>query len=202
VPGRYNPVTMKDVVGILALQGDFAKHADAVARAGAEHVLVRRPRDLERASRLIIPGGESTTFALLLEQENLRGMIVERAKAGMPVFGTCAGSILVAREVDGNHSSVRVKPLGLIDARVSRNAYGRQVDSFEDSVDVTLGGKSLRVPAVFIRAPKFTEMGAGVEVIGTRAGEPVMLRQGKVVISAFHPELTDDLTIHRFFLSL
>jgi 5'-phosphate synthase pdxT subunit len=193
---------MKDVVGILALQGDFARHAEAVARAGAEHILVRRPRDLERAARLIIPGGESTTFALLLGEENLRGMIVERAKGGMPVLGTCAGAILVGREVEGDHSSVQVRPLGLIDARVSRNAYGRQVDSFEDAVDVTLDGRSLRVPAVFIRAPKFTDVGAAVDVIGARAGEPVMLRQGKIVAAAFHPELTDDLTIHRYFISL
>jgi 5'-phosphate synthase pdxT subunit len=185
-------------VGVLALQGDFREHLQAVERLGARGVEVRRPRDLEGVERLIIPGGESTAISLLLRESGLDEELRRLGRAGLPLFGTCAGLILLAREVLGED---RVAPLGLIDITVRRNAYGRQIESFEEDLDVKgLGPTPLR--AVFIRAPKIVAFGPRVEVLAYQDGLPVLAREGKVLVSSFHPELTEDLRLHRYFLGL
>jgi pyridoxal 5'-phosphate synthase pdxT subunit len=186
-------------VGVLGLQGGFAEHLAALRRCGAEAVDVRSAGQLSGCDALVIPGGESTTMLKLLDRFDLRGPLVERIEAGLPVFGTCAGAIVLsARASDGE------APLGVLDLAVRRNAYGRQVESFETDVDVRGLGP---VRAVFIRAPVFEETGPGVEVLATLTpngdgGEarPVLVRAGGLLASAFHPELTDDLRLHRFFL--
>ena len=187
-------------VGVLGLQGGFAEHIAALRRCGAETVDVRTAGQLEGCDALVIPGGESTTMLKLLDRFDLRGPLVERIEAGLPVFGTCAGAIVLsARSSDGE------APLGVLDLAVRRNAYGRQIESFETEVDVRGLGP---VPAVFIRAPVFEETGTGVEVLATLAPNgaggperPVLVRAGPLLASAFHPELTDDLRLHRFFLT-
>jgi len=154
---------------------------------------VRTAKDLEGVDALIIPGGESTTIAHLMKESGLELAIRERS--GMPIYGTCAGLILLAREVLEGYP----QGLGLLDITVDRNAYGRQVDSFEATVDIKgLGG----FHAVFIRAPKIVRLGAGVEVLAEHDGAPVFVRQGRVLATSFHPELTDDLRIHEYFLKL
>ncbi len=185
-------------VGVLALQGDFAEHVKALDAAGAQAVEVRLPVDLEEMDALVIPGGESTTIARLMDVFGLTPIIRTRVKEGMPVLGTCAGMIVLSKQL----ADVRPTPLGLIDIRVRRNAYGRQVDSFETDLDVSeLGPEPFR--AVFIRAPGIDEMGPGVTPLANMAdGSVVAARQGNVVVAAFHPELTDDIRIHSYFLSL
>ena len=186
-------------VGVLGLQGGFAEHIAALRRCGAEAVDVRNAGQLAGCDALVIPGGESTTMLKLLDRFDLRGPLVERIEAGLPVFGTCAGAIVLsARASDGE------TPLGVLDLAVRRNAYGRQVESFETEVDVRGLGP---VRAVFIRAPVFEETGPGVEVLaalspnGDGEARPVLVRAGCLLASAFHPELTDDLRLHRFFLT-
>ncbi len=183
-------------VGVLALQGDFREHLRAVERLGAEGVEVRKPQDLEGLDRLIIPGGESTTISLLLRESGLGEEVRRLGRAGLPLFGTCAGLILLAREVLGED---RVEPLGLIDLIVRRNAYGRQIESFEEELEVAGLGA---VRAVFIRAPKIVAVGPKVEVLAYQDGLPVLAREGTVLVSSFHPELTGDLRLHRYFLGL
>ena len=176
--------------GVLALQGDFREHAAMFAACGATPILVRTTEDLATVDCLAIPGGESTTIAKLARAYGLIEPIKDRAFRGMPVFGTCAGMIVMANRVrDGEPL------LSLLDVAVRRNAYGRQVDSFVGTVEApALGGE---MPAVFIRAPKIRRVGGGVEVLATRGGEPVLVRQGHVVAATFHPELTDDDRVHR-----
>jgi len=187
-------------VGILALQGDFREHLQVVERLGAEGVEVREPQDLKGVDRLIIPGGESTTISLLLRESGLSEEIRRLGRAGLPLFGTCAGLILLAREVfDGDKGEERVDPLGLIDIAVRRNAYGRQIESFEEELEVSGLGK---VQAVFIRAPKIISAGPNVQLLAYQEGTPVLAREGKVLVSSFHPELTEDLRLHRYFLEL
>ncbi|MGQ9477047.1 MAG: pyridoxal 5'-phosphate synthase glutaminase subunit PdxT [Candidatus Bipolaricaulia bacterium] len=185
-------------VGVLALQGDFREHLRAVERLGAEGVEVRKPQDLEGLDRLILPGGESTTISLLLRESGLREEIRRLGRAGLPLFGTCAGLILLAREVLGED---RVEPLGLIDLSVRRNAYGRQIESFEEDLEVAGLGFG-RVRAVFIRAPKIERLGPNVRALAYHDGVPVLAQEGKVLVSSFHPELTEDLLLHRYFLGL
>ncbi len=183
-------------IGVLALQGDFEAHAKALESLGAKTVEVRRCRDLRGLSGLVLPGGESTTLLNLMRDEpwfeSLRGFGAE----GGAFLATCAGAILLAREV--------VHPaqpsLGLLDARIERNGFGRQVDSFEARLEVpTLGGA---VNAVFIRAPRFRWLGPGVDVLAELEGEPVMVLQDKILAMTFHPELTGDGRLHRFFLEM
>jgi pyridoxal 5'-phosphate synthase pdxT subunit len=185
-------------VGVLGLQGGFAEHIAALRRCGVEAVDVRDAVGLAGSDALVIPGGESTTMLKLLDRFELRAPLVERIEGGMPVFGTCAGAIVLsARSSDGE------PPLGVLDLGVRRNAYGRQRESFETEVDVRGLGP---VRGVFIRAPVFEDTGPGVEVLATLAanGEaqerPVLVRAGRLLASAFHPELTDDLRLHRYFL--
>jgi len=182
-------------VGVLALQGDFREHLAALRACEVEGVPVRRAEDLERVDALILPGGESTTMDRLME-EALRELIRQRVQAGMPVLGTCAGMILMAREIlDGRPDQ---KPLALMDIVVRRNAYGRQVESFESEVDAAaLGGPG---PAVFIRAPQVTDQGPAVETLAWHSGRAVALRQGNRLALAFHPELTSDRRWHQYFL--
>jgi 5'-phosphate synthase pdxT subunit len=184
-------------VGILALQGAVREHAAALAESGAAPVEVRTPDELASVDALVMPGGESTTISLLLESSGLFEPLAERLAAGMPVFGTCAGMILLATEVlDGRPDQ---RNFGAIDLSVRRNAFGRQIDSFE--VDLAVDGlDGDRFPAVFIRAPVVERAGEGVDVLATVDGRPVLCRQGPVLVSAFHPELSGDLRLHDLFL--
>ncbi len=179
--------------GVLALQGDFREHARAFADAGATPVEVRVPADLEGVDCLAIPGGESTTIAKLARAYDLIEPIRERAAAGMPILGTCAGMIVLAREVHGG------EPLfELMDIAVRRNAYGRQVDSFEADLDVR--GIAHPVRGVFIRAPWIERVGDGVEVLATFEDRPVVLQQGALLAASFHPELIGETGLHRYLL--
>ena len=184
-------------IGVLALQGDFALHARALARCGpdVDVVEVRKPEQLEDLDGLIIPGGESTTLLKLMEAWGFVPALEEFHAAGRPIFGTCAGLILVARDV----SSPRQFSLGLIDVGVERNAYGRQRESFEAAGAADLGGAPAPLQMVFIRAPRIRRVGEGVQTLARHAGEPVLARQGSVLVATFHPELTDDTTVHRYF---
>jgi 5'-phosphate synthase pdxT subunit len=190
-------VTTRRRVGVLALQGDFREHFAALRACEVEGVPIRLATDLEKVDALILPGGESTTMARLMEPA-LRDSIQRRAAAGMPVLGTCAGMILMARHIEDGR--VDQEPLELMDIGVRRNAYGRQIDSFEAEVESTaIGGVG---PAVFIRAPQLIEHGAGVEELARHMGQVVAARQGNRLALAFHPELTPDRRWHQYFLSL
>jgi len=186
-------------IGVLALQGDVREHVAALGTLGAETLEVRGPADLDRVDALVLPGGESTAVLLLLASSGLRQPVEERLAAGMPAFGTCAGMILLAREVlDGRPDQ---QPLGAIDLSVRRNGFGTQAHSFEADLDVA-GLDDGPVRAVFIRAPVVESSGPGVEVLSEIDGRPVLARQGHVLACAFHPELAGDLRIHELFLNL
>jgi 5'-phosphate synthase pdxT subunit len=186
-------------VGVLALQGDFAAHAAAVEKAGAHSVLVREPSQLEGLDGLIIPGGESTTMLKLLRTEGWLGKLEEFGRV-KPMFGTCAGAILMAREV----SRPEQESLGVMDIGVERNAYGRQIDSRVTEIEPepeflqrTMPGK---MPAVFIRAPIIRRLGEGARVLARYQGDPVLVEEGKHLVATFHPELTSDSRVHALFL--
>jgi 5'-phosphate synthase pdxT subunit len=179
--------------GVLALQGDFREHSAVLADLGAAPIEVRTPEDLERVDALVIPGGESTTISKLARSAGLVGPIVERARTGMPMLGTCAGMIVMASRVEGGEPL-----LGLVDIDVRRNAYGRQVDSFEADVDVS--GFDEPVRAVFIRAPVVERIGGEADVLAEHEGRPVVLEQGALVVASFHPELVGDGALHRYVL--
>ncbi|MCB0987723.1 MAG: pyridoxal 5'-phosphate synthase glutaminase subunit PdxT [Acidimicrobiales bacterium] len=185
-------------IGLLALQGAVAPHADAFGALGAATTEVRTPDQLNDVDALVIPGGESTTMSKLLVTSGLADPLAERLAGGMPAMGTCAGMIVLADEVLDGRADQR--SFGAIDVTVRRNAFGRQVDSFEADLDVA--GLATPFHAVFIRAPFVEGVGSGVEVLASTSGHPVLCRQGSVIVSAFHPELTDDLRIHQLFLSL
>jgi len=179
--------------GVLALQGDFREHARVFGDLGASPVEVRTPDDLARVDVLAIPGGESTTISKLARSAGLVEPIVERATAGMPILGTCAGMIVMAERVDG------LEPLlSLVDITVRRNAYGRQVDSFE--ANLTVKGVPHPVRGVFIRAPVVEEIGEGVRVLAEHEDRPVVLEQGNLVVASFHPELVGETGLHRYVL--
>ncbi len=183
-------------IGVLAIQGDVREHLRHTRRAGAEAVEIRLPRDLDGTDGLIIPGGESTTIGMLMEEYGLIQAIRDRAfSSSYPIYGTCAGLILMAKNVIGK-SPAR---LGLMDIDASRNAYGRQIASFEVPLEVpALGGAPF--PAVFIRAPKIHRMGDGVTALATYNGDVVMAEQGPYLVSSFHPEMSEDIRIHQYFL--
>jgi pyridoxal 5'-phosphate synthase pdxT subunit len=187
-------------VGVLALQGDVAEHQRTLNQLGAESLEVRNPEQLEAVDALVLPGGESTTMSLLLDSSGLAEPLEKRLADGMPAFGTCAGMILLAQEIlDGRADQHR---FGAIDISVRRNAFGRQVDSFETTLDVV--GMDDPMPAVFIRAPLVERTGPGVEVLATvsRGGveRPVVCREGRVLVAAYHPELSGDPRLHQLFL--
>jgi 5'-phosphate synthase pdxT subunit len=173
-------------VGVLAVQGNFREHAAMLRRLGAEVVEVRLPEELDGLDGLVIPGGESTAIGRLIR---LYGLEDALCRFDRPVFGTCAGMILLDRD-----------HLGLVDLEVDRNAYGRQVASFE--ADLELDGDQEPLRGVFIRAPRVREAGPAVEVLAVHAGEPVLLREGRFLVASFHPELTDDTRVHERFLEL
>jgi 5'-phosphate synthase pdxT subunit len=173
-------------IGILAVQGDFREHAAMLRRLGAEPVEVRKPEQLEELDGLVIPGGESTAIMRLVRIYGLEDALRQFSR---PVFGTCAGMILLDRD-----------HLGLVDLAVRRNAYGRQVASFE--ADLALEGEDEPLRGVFIRAPRVADAGPDVEVIAEHDGEPVLLRDGRFLVASFHPELTDDTRVHELFLDL
>ncbi len=179
--------------GVLALQGDFREHEAVLAELGAAPIEVRTPEDLSRVDALVIPGGESTTISKLARSAGLVEPIVDRARDGMPMLGTCAGMIVMAARVEGGEPL-----LGLIDIGVRRNAYGRQVDSFE--ADVRVRGVPGEVRAVFIRAPIVDDVGRGVEVLAEHEGHAVVLEQGNLVVASFHPELVGEGRLHRYVL--
>ena len=183
-------------IGILAIQGDYAAHARVLDRLGVEYVYVRRPDDLADLSGIILPGGESTTQLKVMNEEGLFGALKRFAANGGAFFGTCAGAILLAREVRGPAQA----SLGLLDISVLRNAYGRQLAS-----DVHVASTKLReepIEMVFIRAPVIESAGKGVEVLAEDAGHPVLVRQGRILASTFHPELTADTLVHERFLAI
>jgi pyridoxal 5'-phosphate synthase pdxT subunit len=179
--------------GVLALQGDFREHARAFADAGATAVEVRTPTQLAEVDVLAIPGGESTTIGKLARACGLVEPIRERAAAGMPILGTCAGMIVLAERVLGGEPL-----LSLVDITVRRNAYGRQVDSFEANLDVE--GIDHPVRGVFIRAPRVEDVGDEVRVLAEHEGHPVVLRQGRILVASFHPELIGETALHRYVL--
>jgi 5'-phosphate synthase pdxT subunit len=181
-------------VGVLALQGDFREHLATLATLGAEGIEVRTPEQLEAVDALIIPGGESTTIGKLAVRFGLMEPLRQRIEAGMPVYGTCAGMILLAREVtDGEQPLV-----GALDVVIERNAFGRQNDSFEE--ELAIDGLDAPFRAVFIRAPWVAKVGEGVEVLASVDDHPVVVRQGHILASAFHPELTGDHRLHQMML--
>ena len=182
-------------VGILALQGDVREHSAALGELGAHVVEVRTPDDLSGVDALVLPGGESTTISLLLQSSGLFDPVAERLADGMPAFGTCAGMILLASEVVDGRPDQRT--FGAVDISVRRNAFGRQVDSFEAELDVAGVGS---MPAVFIRAPFVERVAEGVEVLASVDGHPVVCRSGPVLVASFHPELSGDLRMHELFL--
>lgn len=187
-------------IGVLALQGDVREHRATLEGLGAHVVEVRSPRDLDVIAGLVIPGGESTAILHLLVTSGVRAPLQERLNDGMPVLGTCAGMIVMARHVRDGRSDQW--SFGSLDVTVRRNGYGRQVASFEADVALSSGGS---IPGVFIRAPRIEEWGSGVEVLGTcNRGDgdaPVWVRDGSVWACSFHPELTADQTVHRTFLA-
>lgn len=189
---------MPPSIGVLALQGDFALHRAALARVGATTVEVRKPSELEQVSGLVIPGGESTTLLKLMDAWDFVPALEKFHAEAKPIFGTCAGMILLAREVV-NPSQFS---LGFVDMTVERNAYGRQRESFETEVAGDLGRGRVALRAVFIRAPRIRRMGPTVVALAERGGECVMARQGTVLVAAFHPELTADTAVHAYFAGM
>ena len=183
-------------IGILALQGDFARHKETLKALGQETVLVRTEKELNPCAGLIIPGGESTTLTKLLKKHLLWDKILRFAEK-RPIFGTCAGLIILSKQTVNE----QVETLGLIDIITERNAYGRQVDSFIDELDIKLSGKDDKFEGVFIRAPKIVSIGDGVSPLAWHQQDIVMVEQNNILAAAFHPELTNDTKIHEYFLA-
>ena len=184
-------------IGVLGLQGAYAKHLAILQQLDVQAVDVRKPGDLEECHGLIIPGGESTTMTKLINEIEMHDALL-KFSVDRPVFGTCAGMILMAAKVDDG----RVKTLNLINIEVERNGYGRQIDSFIDELDVTTNGQAFSMRGVFIRAPRIKNMGDGVEVLASVNGEPVLVQEGHHMAAAFHPELTGEARIHNYFSTL
>ena len=188
---------MSALVGVLALQGDVQEHMAALGRAGARTLAVKTQSELDRVDGLVIPGGESTTVMKLLSRFGLEDAIVGRVRAGMPLWGTCIGMIVAA-----NHVAELEQPtLRLIDITVRRNAFGRQNESAEVLLSIPVLGEQ-PFPAIFIRAPWIERVGPGVEVLATHEGHGAMVRAGHVLATSFHPELTGDSRVHRYFLEM
>jgi 5'-phosphate synthase pdxT subunit len=185
-------------IGVLALQGDFERHRKALDRTGVPSMEVRKPGQLEEVAGLIMPGGESTTLLKLMDAWDFVPALEKFHAAGKPIFGTCAGLILLARDVE--------KPsqfsLGFIDITAERNAYGRQKESFETELTADLGKGRVPLKAVFIRAPRIRRLGPEVRALAEHRRECVMARQGSILVAAFHPELTDDPTVHEYFAGM
>ncbi len=184
-------------VGILSLQGAYALQGEILRSMDVSLQYVRYPKDLENCDSLIIPGGESTTMSKLLDESGLRQAVLDFAKQ-RSILGTCAGMILMAKDADDD----KVNPLRLIDMKVSRNAYGRQVDSFTTNLEMSLNGSTVSTKGVFIRAPRIISFGQDLEILAKVNDEPVLVKQGLHMASSFHPELSGNNNVHRYFLSL
>ncbi|HLD07901.1 MAG TPA: pyridoxal 5'-phosphate synthase glutaminase subunit PdxT [Candidatus Peribacterales bacterium] len=186
-------------IGVLAFQGDVREHHRALAKFGVRSIDVRSIEEFERVDGLIIPGGESTVMAKFLKETGLFSRIIERAKNDhFPIYGTCAGAILLATEILHDDS---VEPMKLIDITVERNAYGRQAESFSANISFAVEGETKSLPAIFIRAPRIVRVGSGVTTLGMIGGEPVVCREGNIFVSTFHPELLSNSSIiHRTFV--
>ena len=183
------------VVGVLGIQGGFSKHKDMIDSMGYKTAIVRTPDELKKINALIIPGGESTTFLNLFAKFEL-GEAIKEFSVNSPIMGTCAGMIVLAKKVD----SINYNPLGLIDIEVSRNAYGRQKESFVDKVNIELNNKSIEFEAVFIRAPKIVKYGSDCDVLAKYKDDNIMVQNNSVLVCSFHPELTENNVIHKYFL--
>lgn len=195
LPYRKAVTTDQLIIGVLALQGDYDAHRQTLNRLGVRSILVRKPEELDGIDGLVIPGGESSTFLKFLEREaflsKLRDFVAQK-----PAFGTCAGAILLAKEV----TNPSQESLGVLDIAIQRNAYGRQIDSSIMTGPTKLNGAPLEM--VFIRAPRIERTGAGVEVLAERDHHPVLVRQGKTLAATFHPELSSDTRVHELFLNM
>lgn len=188
---------MAKKIGVLALQGAFREHRKALESLGCEVVEVRKSSDLKEINGLVIPGGESTTMGKLLQVDELGERIKELADENLPIFGTCAGMIVLSKRIEGSDQY----SLGLMDVTVQRNAFGRQVASFETDLMIPALGKE-PIKAVFIRAPYIKEVAPNVGILAEYDGKIVFARQGNMIASAFHPELTEDYRVHQYFLSI
>lgn len=183
-------------IGILALQGDFDKHVRIIRALGAEALLVKTKETLEQTDRLIIPGGESTTFLKLIDRLKLRDPLLDYCRK-KPVFGTCAGLIILSTEV----VNATFEPLKLIELKVERNAYGRQIDSFIANIELSINSEKSDFEAVFIRAPKILQCSGNTKPLALHNTDIVMARQNNILVATFHPELTEDYRIHKYFLN-
>ncbi|MBO8138993.1 MAG: pyridoxal 5'-phosphate synthase glutaminase subunit PdxT [Thermosipho sp. (in: Bacteria)] len=183
-------------IGVSGIQGDFREHKLILEKLGVETLVVRKPNELDMVDALIIPGGESTTMIRIMKMTGFYETLRSKIEKGFPVFGTCAGMIVLSKEV----VNFPQDSLKVIDIKVERNAYGRQVDSFETDVKLKFSQAPFR--AIFIRAPKVVECGNDVEVLSEYENSPILLRQGKILVASFHPELTDDIRIHKYFVDM
>lgn len=186
------------MIGVLGLQGDYRAHGQMLEQAGARIQVVKKPEHLRKVQALVIPGGESTTLIKLMDAAGLWAPLRHFASAGKPVLGTCAGMILLASEV----LNPPQKSLGLIDLTVERNSYGRQQESFEGTGTLRLNGKQQPLPMIFIRAPRIRRLGPQVKGLAFCRGDCVLARQQNILVASFHPELTGDPTVHRYFLGM
>jgi pyridoxal 5'-phosphate synthase pdxT subunit len=191
-------MVMQRIVGVLALQGAFAKHVEVIKSLKAVPILVRRPAELDKCDALIIPGGESTTISKRIDYIGLREPLVSFARE-KPVFGTCAGLILLAK---GTSHECDINSFGILEAAVLRNGYGTQYDSFSTTVPLLFGKDKRLFQAIFIRAPKILSTGQGVDILASIGENPILIQQGRLLAATFHPELTEDLRIHEYFLNL
>ena len=187
------------VVGVLALQGDFREHIESLKKIDVSAMEIKFPGQLDLIDGLIIPGGESTTLNKLFDKYGFREKLKDFFRSGKPIFGTCAGLILLAEKIKGGDSQ-----LGFIDIDVERNAYGRQIDSFEQSISLNLNHKTEKQEfnSIFIRAPRITRKGQGVDIMGMYSGQAVLAREKNILVSTFHPELTEDTRIHKYFIGM
>ncbi|MDA1208604.1 MAG: pyridoxal 5'-phosphate synthase glutaminase subunit PdxT [bacterium] len=185
------------VVGVLALQGDFAEHCAICQSLDVHHIEVRTVKDLAKVDRLILPGGESTTISKLLKINGFDTAIMERVNTGMPIYGTCAGAILLATSIDNDES---IETLKLLNVQIERNAYGTQLNSFHAEIEIQ--GVKDPIKVAFIRAPRITHIGVSVDVLASHNGDPILVKQGKILAGTFHPEVTNTTEIHKLFLEL
>lgn len=193
---------MGQTIGVLSIQGAYEKHKVALLKLGANVVLVRNSQELAAVDKLIIPGGESTTIVTVLKKHFLWESLKEFCRT-KPVFGTCAGAILLAKKTHGLERFGTDNSLAIMDIEVRRNSYGRQLDSFKTFLDIKFADKSKRIEAIFIRAPSIIDLDISkVQVLASLNNEPILVRQGNSLACTFHPELTDELSIHRYFADI
>jgi len=186
-------------VGILDIQGSVKEHFEALKKCKVPTVLVKTVDDLNEVSGLIIPGGESTTIGKLLKRFGLGNEIIKRVRNGMPVWGTCAGAILLAKKIINDE---KVDGLNLMNIEISRNSYGRQVDSFETEIEFDFDGAIKKIPAVFIRAPKIAIVGKGVKILAKYGQDIVAAREKNMLSTTFHPEMTNNISVHKYFIEM